>query len=219
MKARRQFRTLKIFLPCLHILMKTCLCPTGRRQRIKLFFPQSKCFWKKLCLSFLLAQRSCQDYSEPFQNGRQMLEGHHPFVFPCPSVLSVLEKQRKRIVIFSSSAGIFRMIIECGACLGLKLEVLCSRNIFLFISFHLLFRLSLWIFPTPTSTHEILKQTFLHGKCHIKEFSPKSKFSSQSMFKFWATLKNLSQNVRRNRNFVINSFVTEMNSSSQIYKR
>lgn len=59
-----------------------------RRQRQKLSSQRTErnCFWKKLRLSFLLAQKSCQDYSWPTaERGRQTPEGHHPFVLPCPS--------------------------------------------------------------------------------------------------------------------------------------
>lgn len=93
------------------------------------------------------------------------------------------------------------MIIECGACLGLKLKYFYFRIIFLLIHTH-------------TEVVEVVQgkeEKFAQEKCHIKVFSPKSKFSSS-----WAGVvqfKTSSRYVHGSSNVVINSFVTEMNSS------
>ena len=121
----------------------------------RFFFPQrqSKCFWKKLCLSFLLAQNSCQDYSERFETDDKRLRAS-PFCFSVSiSPISSWKNRGERIVIFSSSVWVFCMIMECGACLGLKLEVLSSGIIFLFIFFYRFHYLSFWMLLTLQQAH------------------------------------------------------------------
>lgn len=83
---------------------------------------KDKCFGKKLCLSFLLAQKTVktiQDHRKPDDKRPKAIT---PFVFPCPSAHESTKKDCNfpsfpRLLKFS----VFCMIIECGACLGLKL--------------------------------------------------------------------------------------------------
>lgn len=150
---------------------------------------KDKCFWKKLCLSFLLAQKAVKTIQDHRKTGRQTPEGHHPFVFPCPSVLESTKKDCN-FPSFSStgilSLSLFRMIIECGACLGLKLKYFISE-----LFFPLQSQSFGCLFPsTNMNKHEqtcekFWKKFFSMEKCHIKEFSPKSKKFFMCSFKVW----------------------------------
>lgn len=96
--------------------------------RVVIHWVSSEWFGKKLCLSFLLAQKSCQDYSGPSQreSGWQSPEGRHPFVFHVHQFM----KSRKKgffcnFLLSCSSFVCWNLqcsVTECGACLGLKLK-------------------------------------------------------------------------------------------------
>lgn len=98
----------------------------GKRQRQKL-----NCFWKKLRLSFLLAQKSCQDYSWPTAE-RTTTNAWRPSPFCASMSITELLKQTERIVISPSR------LLECPVphdnrmwCMSwFEVEVLLFQNYF-----------------------------------------------------------------------------------------
>ena len=96
-----------------------------------------------------------------------------PFVFPCPSAHENTKKDCNflsfsRLLEFS----LFCMIIECGACLGLKFSS-TFWNYFPF-STRLQSQSFGCLFPS-TNMNTQMKFQEKFSCCHIKEFSPKSK--------------------------------------------
>ena len=191
-------------------------------------------------VSFISTEKLSRLFRRPLQkwtreNGWQLPEGHHPFVFPCPS--ASWEKQKKGFfcVIFffvvvhrrrRVECSVLALVIECGACVS---SSVWSWSTLFLNYFCCLFRpqlLSNVSFPSLKPSHD---KTHTKVKS-FRKYSARWKMSYQRIFTlikvflknftFFVHFTKLTENFQtwvESLKFVaINSIVTEMNSSKCI---